>query len=134
MTIYHGNIDGIAAKNSSTAPEYITAIQKLRNPNNFLSFKPEKSKGTQSPDKVLKERVDKMMLLLKTIHAGMTSVRTHKQNYFPLNICEESGSVYSPEKRGRTDRVDGVGGKQEVFSNNLGIMRSYMPLSRDDTF
>lgn len=133
LTIYHGNVDGAAAKNSSTAPEYITAIQKLRNPNNFPSFKPEKSKGTQSPDQVLKERVDKMMLLLKTVHAGMTSVNNHKQDYFPLNIYGESGSVYSPARRGRTDRVDGVGGKQEVFSNNLGIMRSYMPLSRDDT-
>ncbi|KTD52603.1 hypothetical protein [Legionella quateirensis] len=131
-TIYNGDVEGAAAQKSATAPEYITAIQKLRNPENFPSFKPENEIGEKSPNEVLRDRTNKMMLLVKTIHAGMTAVNQSKQEHFPLNIYGEEGSVYSPSIRGRIDRKDQHGDKQEVRSNNLGIMRSYMPLSSSD--
>ena len=132
LTIDHGSMNGAATKKSTTASEYITAIQKLKNPDNFPSFKPEDTTGVASPEQILQERIDKMMLLVKTIHAGMTAVTLHKQEHFPLNIYADPKSVYSPQRRGRIDRKDEAGNKQEVMSNNLGIMRSYMPLSYDD--
>ncbi|KTD43438.1 Uncharacterised protein [Legionella longbeachae] len=72
------------------------------------------------------------MLLVKTAHAAMTAVECHKDTHFPLNIYGEADSVYSGPRRGRTNRVSDDGGKQVVRSNNIGIMRSYMPVSRDD--
>lgn len=130
--IYHGNINSTTARKVDVAPEYITAIQKLSNQDNFPSLKPQKPIGQKSPDTVLKERLDKMLLLVKTSHAAMTAVSSHKATHFPLNIYGEKGSVYSAPRRGRINRVGDDGSKQEVKSNNLGIMRSFMPMPRDN--
>lgn len=132
MTIYAGDVNGAAAQRSSTAPEYITAIQKLANSNNFPSFKPPEAQGSSS-DEILKQRMNKMLLIVKTAHAAMTAVNRRDNAYYPLNIYGEKNSVYSGERRGRSNRTDEEGAEQTVKSNNLGIMRSYMPLGRDDT-
>ena len=137
-TIYKGSINGIASKFSDTAPEYIAAFRKFKNPNNFLSFKPslDVTSGStpeekeQNAAKHLQERMDKMMLLIKTVHSSMAAVSEDNLK-FPLNIYGKKNSAYQPVRRGLIPRKDEYGIRQQVRSHNLGIMRSFHPLSSD---
>lgn len=135
-TIYHGSVHGIAAKKSDTAPEYISAIKTLRDKKSFASLDPSKSESTDKLPKAksgkqkFKDRKEKMMLLAKTAHAAMTAVSLDNER-FPLNLYQQD-TVYQAKRRGRVDRKDEAGNKQNVMSNALGIMRSYMPLPQSD--
>ncbi len=132
VTIYRGSINSKVTQVSSTAPEYIAAIKKLKDPDVFSSLKPttEEIEGTdKTREQILKERMDKMRILLKTVHAAMTAVNSGGNKNFPLNLYGAKDSPYSAERRGRKDEA---GLSQEVRSTNLGIMRSYHPLSQDD--
>lgn len=132
MTIYMANFASIAASRSSTAPEYMTAIKKLKNIDNFPSFL-SKDDNIELEERrtILQKRIDKMMLLTKTAHAAMTAVHRHNDEHFPINIYGEANSIFSTERRGRTARVDAQGKPQKIKANSLGIMRGKMPLARD---
>lgn len=135
FTIYSGSMDSKLTRASSTAPEYIAAIKKLHDPQNFLSLKPtpEEMQGLdKTSEEKLYERMDKMRIIVKTVHAAMRAVNSNEKKDFPLNLYESQDSPYSPERRGRRARKDDSDLPQVVRSFNLGIMRSYHPLAQDD--
>lgn len=136
LVIYKGSIDSKLVQASATAPEYVAALKKLQEPKNWSMLKPssEEMGGASDVERAqkLQERLEKMQLLLKTVHAAMTAVNTGGNHNFPLNIYGVTDSPYSPERRGRKDRKDEANLPQVVKSTNLGIMRSYHPLTQDD--
>ncbi|RUR18427.1 hypothetical protein ELY21_08180 [Legionella sp. km535] len=119
---------------SGTQKEYGEGILALKDPTSFQSLKPETGKGKKSPEEILQERKDKMTLLAQCSQVAMSVVNNKKNNSrYPLNLYSKKDYVFDPPNRGRVARKDTVTGHvQTVRSNTLGIMRSYMPLRRDD--
>lgn len=126
LTVYNpfASIDGVASKKSDTASEYIVAIKQLRKDGSFESLSYDDKKRYE-------DRKQKMMTIVKTTHAAMAAV-SQNDDAFPLPLYKKEESVYQSKHRGRMNRTDEEKNPQTVRSNNLGIMRSWMPLSRDD--
>lgn len=122
--IYSGEPSTMANKLSETAAEYSSAIKLIKQGDQFRFLDPHNDD--------LNSRKSKMLLLVKIAHACMSADSTHKKNYYTLNLKDDPSSPYHPSNRGREARKDEAGNPQQVQSNNLGIMRSFMPLPADD--
>lgn len=127
-TIYRNLLIDLVSLKSATAREYSEGIRILKDPNSYQSLLP--TEGTaKEKEEVLQQRKEKMILLTKSSHAAMTAVQqASDSNEFPLDLYSVPNYVYDSKNRGRVPK----GTDQTVRSQNLGIMKAYMPLPRDD--
>ncbi|MCX7116297.1 MAG: hypothetical protein NTW08_10400 [Gammaproteobacteria bacterium] len=131
-TVFSGTERG-TSQLSGINKEYGEVIRVLTLPSSTQSFKPEDPIAGQSPEAVLKDRKDKMILLSRCSITALCIINNAWDGEYPLNLYRQSDSVYKPTHRGRTDRNDPLlPGIQDVESQALGIMRPYMPLPRND--
>lgn len=122
--IYRDMFSSIMVRLSETAAEYISAIKLINSGKNFKFLDPENKNKNLCKTK--------MLLLVKIAHAAMAADSQRKLNYYSLNLKDKKDSSYHPYNRGRQALRDESGNPQKVRSNNLGIMRSFMPVPRED--
>lgn len=133
-SVYQNRFINIVEKVHTGSKNYAEEIKYLKEKESFKHLKPQEGKENKTPEQILKDRKEKLLLIEKSSHAAMSVANRAPKEGYPLNLYHgKEDYVYQPKNRGRTDRKDLDGSKQVVKTNSLGIMRSYMPLPSDDS-
>jgi len=117
--------------------EYLDALFQLNKPGSYQSLSPEETHGEWTPEDILDDRKQKLIMITKCMYASAWVNTQSPHSDLPLNIYNSRAeSPYSPLNRGRKERLNLASPleypKQTVRPHTRGIMRSYMPLSQDD--
>ena len=117
--------------------EYSDGLSKLNKPDSYQSLSPTETSGRATPEDILNDRKQKLIFIAKTMYAIIVINHKNHADDLPLNLYNlRPASPYNPINRGREERLDrDLPDKyqlQNVRPHTLGIMRSYMPLPRED--
>ncbi|MDF1683389.1 MAG: hypothetical protein P1U36_01905 [Legionellaceae bacterium] len=121
--------------------EYLDAIFQLNKPDSYQSLSPKTTCGRLTPEDILEDRKQKLIMITKCMYASAWAVNTqprHSPRPRPLDIyhSRSTSSPYGTVNRGRKERLNLASPleypKQNVRPHTRGIMRSYMPLPRED--
>lgn len=119
--------------------EYSEGLAKLERPNSYSSLQPQAAPGRTTPKNILDDRKKKLCLLVKCMFATKYVPEAMVSGEVIFDIYSKKNSVYAHKYRGRISRVD-VARREDGYipidqtscSQNLGIMRSFMPLPTND--
>ncbi len=120
--------------------EYSDGLVKLNHADSYASLQPPNASGRATPQNILDERKQKLMLIVKCMYAATYVPEEMPSGERPLDIYFKPNSVYHNNHRGRIARIDLERQKdghrtsvyQTVRPHTLGIMRSFMPLPAED--
>ncbi|WP_131775165.1 hypothetical protein [Legionella cincinnatiensis] len=113
---YNHFIEGkISSKEDSFATEYMDALQKVQDHENY--------------QRLLPEQKEKVLLILKTSWLGVLHA---KNPQVPLNLY--GTGFFSEANRGRIvkEKPGLPTEKSPYYSNHFGLMKTYMPVPRND--
>ena len=120
---------------SNMEKEYAENIKMLMNEKTHAHFKPINGRKIKIAEYLLTERKQKMVILLKCIDSAIMLLNVNNEEEFPIDIYDsfDSDSVFFPDNRGKEMKIDPKIQKcQKIHSQALGIMKSYMPLGKND--
>lgn len=106
--------------------ENTEGIRILKKSSSYESLSPTQIEDKEESTAILNRRKEKMLQLANISYASWF-LSCKRGPRLPLDIYHETKGHYSDVERGRTGRFG-----QTVRSQTLGIMRSYMPLPKDD--
>ena len=106
--------------------ENLEGMRILKKSTSYESLSPTQIENKQESDLILAQRKTKMLEFAKISYASWF-LANMRGAYLPLNLYDPDAGHYSDLERGRKSKRG-----QTVQSQTLGIMRSYMPLPKDD--
>lgn len=119
MDDYRAVYDKIVDLNTPLEPNSPLIIQEYRD----ILLRVQEDKKL---DAVQREKAE---ILIKCVLLGTLNATAYNAS-LPLKIYGKG--IYSPEQRGKVDKTKEDVSQYQARSQHLGIMKSYMPLARDD--